>query len=163
MNGQLVKEVSTVAQVEVGGMDHEPFDLFCKAGHQLLFTYTGSLATSKKCLQVPENRRFVRCKKNAVGFRDALPPLVGVYAKPVLSSESNVDGSENAVELCKVFVKGMKALASKITVGCRSRPPDLVPMQIFPVLITHFLGSLCKDATLFESCWHIPLLQCPDK
>lgn len=50
------------------------------------------------CLQLLEQRSHVRFQEDIEYYQHALPSLVKVYAKKVLSQQSDLTGSEQALE-----------------------------------------------------------------
>lgn len=61
---------------------------FCKVEELVVTICTGTFATAIACLQLPEDCRFIVCKKNSTYFLDVLPSLGEEYAKQVLSLDS---------------------------------------------------------------------------
>lgn len=72
-----------------------------------------TLATITACLQLFEHCRIVLCGKTLRVFRMRSPLLMKGSAKPVLTSDSDVAGSEKEIEPIEVFVKDMEALTSR--------------------------------------------------
>lgn len=58
---------------------------FCKVIDLLLYTYAGTLAAAKACLQLSRDREPAGYKKASACFQDVLLLLVGVYAKKIFS------------------------------------------------------------------------------
>lgn len=59
---------------------------------------TGTSANENARSQRSENRSLSGFEKNTTGFRDALPSLVDIYTKLVLSPDSNKAGSRNRLK-----------------------------------------------------------------
>lgn len=78
---------------------------FCKAEHLVQETCNGTSTSEKTCSQLSVHRRFIWCEKNATCFLEGLLSLMGVYAKPVLSTDSDLFRSKEMVEKSKVFCK----------------------------------------------------------
>lgn len=78
-----------------------------------------------------------------------LPLLVKLFATQVLSPDSVISESNEAVDANAVFVKEVAALSSTTKVDSWIMLPGFVPVQTFFVYITHFLESVYEDATLF--------------
>lgn len=83
---------------------------FRKAGELVLNTYTAILAAVKACFQLLEHCRFVDLEKYPACFQDALPLLMEVYAKQVITHESDIVGSEEAVKGSELLVKEIATL-----------------------------------------------------
>lgn len=81
----------------VGMMIHLVFR-FREAEELVLDTYSSTLVTAKRCLQLQAYRRFAGCEQNSACPLGALPPLVEVYAKKFLSANSDIAESKEAVE-----------------------------------------------------------------
>lgn len=83
---------------------------FCKAGEVIVDTCTGMLATAKACLKLPQHRRFIGCEKDSMWFVGPLWSVLEVFARQFLNPESDLDGKEEVLEFCKVFIKAMEAI-----------------------------------------------------
>lgn len=136
---------------------------FCKARDLVLNTCAGTSLTPKACLLVSEHLHSAGCEKNSASFHDALSLRMEVYANQVLSADSDLTGSREAVEMSRMFVKEIAVPLSKRTADSQNVPSGLVPVHTFPVYITHILRNVCNDVTLFENCGHIPIFQWSDK
>lgn len=86
---------------------------FYKCGELVLDTCAAILVTAKARFQKSRPRRLVACVKRSACFGDAVPSLVKIYQKPVLSLDASIDASEQVVEEGNVFVNRMAALTSK--------------------------------------------------
>lgn len=69
---------------------------------------------------------LLKVRKTAIS-RDALPSLVRVYVKPVLSAYSDVTGCEEVGEVRMVLVKEMAEFESK-RADRRTVPPWFLPV-----------------------------------
>lgn len=74
---------------------------------------TGTFMTALDCLQIPEYDSFVSCEKVSTCFQGVTLSLLNVYAKQVLSPESNRAESWETVEASKGAKADILALASK--------------------------------------------------
>lgn len=90
-------------------------------------------------------------------FQDAFSSLVEVFAKYVLSPNSDIAGSKKALEASKEFLKETAALASKRRVYSCTVLPGPVSVQKFPVQTVRFFGTVGNDAKLFKECQRIPV------
>lgn len=104
----------------------------------MLDLYTGTLVIVIACLKLPEHRRIVGFEKVSVLSRSA-----------AVVCENIRKASAESVS------KGMPAFESKRRVESWIIPTGLAPMQTFPIHVTHRLGYLYKDATLFKRFRHI--------
>lgn len=124
---------------------------FCNAEEIVLNICAGILATAKARLQKPEQQMFVGCEKDPTCFHNVLLLLVEVYLRQVLSTDSHIAKSEEAVEANKMSAKEMATLASKRTVDSWTFQPRLVPVQRLPLHTTCLLWKVYKGAKLFET------------
>lgn len=81
----------------------------------------------------------------------------------VLSPELDQNGSREALDASKVFVKNMKALSSWSRADSWPVLPRMAFLYTLPVYILHLFGNVYMDAALFEKFWNIPLLRWPYK
>lgn len=130
---------------------------FRKTGDLVQNDCAGTLATAKECLLLREHHLFVVYEKNAACFQNVLPSLVQVYAKHVLSPDSDKTGSGEVVEAGRLFVADMTAFISKGKTDSWMATLGLAPVQTIPVQIIHFLGNVYKDARILEKCRPKPL------
>lgn len=68
----------------------------------------------------------------------------------MLSPESDISGSDRAVDVNKMFLKEMTALASERRVDRWTVPPGLVSVRTFLKHMMHSLGNVYKDAAWFK-------------
>lgn len=69
-----------------------------------LDSYSGTFATAKVWLKLPDHLMIVGCE-NYFGFcQDVLLQLVDVFARLVLSEDCEMTGSDGVVEAVRVFV-----------------------------------------------------------
>lgn len=109
---------------------------FLQTRDLVLDTCAGAIASAMACLQLLEQRRFVRREKNTACFQDELPSLVEVVAEQVLISELDISKSEEAAEKPKEFVKKMAALRSDRSVDSWTMPPRL---DLLHTILLHIL------------------------
>lgn len=88
-----------------------------------------------------------------------LPSFIDVFAKYIFRLDSNIAGSKETIEASKVCVKEMAALESRKEVHSWTMLPGPVPLQIFPVDIIYCPVTLYRDASMFEGCRDVFLLQ----
>lgn len=99
----------------------------------MLYIFADILSTANACFQLSEHLRFFGCEKDSTCFKDALPSLVEVPEKRILSVDFNVARNEEAVEVFKVFLIDMRSLDSRRRVNSWTVLPRLVSEQIIPV------------------------------
>lgn len=67
-------------------------------------TYTGTLATAKSGLELPEYNMFEGYEKDSPHLLNRLPSLVEIRGRQVLAPPFDFFESQEAVEACKVYV-----------------------------------------------------------
>lgn len=137
---------------------------FSRPGQLVLDTCACTFATAKACVPLPMYRRLVGCETDLECFLDVLPSLVEVYAKTLLSPESDIVGSEKVVAAGKIFVKDMAALASRKTVDSWIVPSSgLLAVQNFPDYMLYLIDNVYRETGLFEVFRQLPLSQWAEK
>lgn len=126
-------------------------------------TGAGISANKKACLQLLDPCMFVGCRKDSACFQNALPSVLVVYERQVLSLESDVFKVEEAVEASKVFITERAALALMGTVDSWTVLPGTVPVKKLHAQIMHVHGNKQKYFKLIGERQHIPLPQWYDK
>lgn len=76
---------------------------------------------------------------------------MNVNTKEDLNPDCDIAESKEAVESKQVTVKGIADLLLQRRVYGTTVPPELHPMQTFPVHIMRFLSNVYKDEALLES------------
>lgn len=132
---------------------------FTKPGELVVDNCTGTSATAKPCMLLPQHRRFVGCAKDSDCFQEVLPSVVEVFPRQIKGTNSDIEGKEEVVASAKIFVEAMNCNDSRKRVGKWMVPPKLVPVQTVSVHITHFLGNFYKNVALYDRCRQIQLSQ----
>lgn len=84
---------------------------------------------------------------------------MNVYAKQILSSDSDITGSEKVVAASKAIVKEKTALKLQRTVDDWTAAHRFVYVEVSPAHLVHFFETMYKNATLFVKFPHISLSQ----
>lgn len=84
---------------------------------------------------------------------------MSVYGKHVSRLDGNKAESKEAAKAINVFMKNNATLLSKKTVDSWTVSPGMVFSPKFPRYVMDFSRIVYKNATLFEGCRHIRLLQ----
>lgn len=118
---------------------------------------TVALVTATVYSNLPVHCKFVGCEKRLVLFQEVLPSLMSIHERHVISLESDIGGSWEAVDANKSFMEEIVALESMRMAESWTFPAGHVSLQIFPVRKMHCIENIYKKAILFEKGRHIAL------
>lgn len=74
---------------------------------------------------------------------------VETYARTVLSEESDVSGTDEVVDVCKILFGAMDVLQVEKQMISEQVPDGLCPVQMIPSHITDFVSNMFVDTSLF--------------
>lgn len=84
--------------------------MFAKPGSLIVDAYAGTLSVAKACVHFPNPRRFTGCKVNLSCFPEAMPRLILLYNRKLLSKQSDIDGQEQIRSSAEVYVKTVQVI-----------------------------------------------------
>lgn len=145
------------AEQKIVGWMMDLMAIFSRPVHLVADFGVRTLAVAILCLLLSEYRHFVGCKMDEGCVQDAVPGLVEVYARLVLSTRSDCTLNEEMCDVARVFlveINGIKLWRKKdiwrALIG-------LLPVQSFPNSVFHSISSYHQGFLLFQSCPRIPL------
>ena len=134
---------------------------YTQPGDIVFDPFAGSYATGRACMSLPLHRRCIMGDKDPNCGKFAMRQLVEVYARQLLSDESDIEESDALKKVADTYAHQMDKINAMKDMAVWDIPKGYTPMTSFPPTLVNFISSTFQDVSLFNLYRNRPLIEWP--
>lgn len=112
-----------------------------KPGNLVVSASPWTFSAAKAGMHPPKRRTFIEFEVDPVCSIEALPQLILLDARQVLSTQPDTDEEEQVCSSAEAYMKEVEAIEIQKRLNIWKVPEGLLPMQKFPPDILYHLGT----------------------